>query len=97
MGTNAPDDLGAYSVSVGVPYADAKWFRGRDTRERQSSTCPDPACCQRPPRELTQRWAENSWPSARMYQQILAALPRGRFPGVEDAELFAFLDRHAPE
>jgi hypothetical protein len=31
-----------------------------------------------------------------MHQQILAALPRGAFPGVDDAEVFAFLDHHAP-
>ncbi|QAY69884.1 helix-turn-helix transcriptional regulator [Xylanimonas protaetiae] len=97
MGTQGPDDAGGFSVTLGVPYADAKWFRGRDTRERRTSTCPDPACCQRPPADLADRWSGAAWPSARMHQQILAALPRGRFPGVEDAELFAFLDRHAPK
>ncbi len=95
MGARGPD-AGAFSITVGVPYAHAKWFRGRDTRERFTSTCPDPACCQRPPADLADRWAASAWPSARMHQQILAALPRGRFPGVEDTELFAFLDRHAP-
>ncbi|WP_425955162.1 helix-turn-helix domain-containing protein [Xylanimonas sp. McL0601] len=87
---------GAFSITVGVPYAHAKWFRGRDTRLRRVSTCPDPACCQRPPAALADRWAASAWPSARIHQQVLAALPRGTFPGVEDAELFAFLDRHAP-
>ncbi|QAY64289.1 XRE family transcriptional regulator [Xylanimonas allomyrinae] len=89
--------VGAFSITVGVPYAHAKWFRGRDTRLRRVSTCPDPTCCQRPPAALADRWAANAWPSARIHQQVLAALPRGAFPGVEDADLYAFLDRHAPQ
>ncbi|RZS62998.1 XRE family transcriptional regulator [Xylanimonas ulmi] len=93
-----PDGFGsgAFSITVGVPYAHAKWFRGRDTRLRRVSTCPDPACCQLPPADLAERWAASSWPSARIHQQVLTALPRGAFPGVDDAELYAFLDRHAP-
>lgn len=89
-------DTGAFSITVGVPYAHAKWFRGRDTQVRRQSTCPDPACCSRPSAELAERWAGEAWPSARMHQQVLAALPRGAFPGVDDAEVYAFLDRHAP-
>lgn len=89
-------DTGAFSITVGVPYAHAKWFRGRDTQVRKVSTCPDPACCARPSPELAERWAGAAWPSARMHQQVLAALPRGAFPGVDDAEVYAFLDRHAP-
>ncbi|MFE5340085.1 helix-turn-helix domain-containing protein [Isoptericola sp. NPDC056578] len=85
-----------FSVTVGVPYAHAKWFRGRDTQVRHASTCPDPACCQRPPAELAERWDGVAWPSARMHQQVLAALPRGAFPGVDDTDVFAFLQRHAP-
>jgi hypothetical protein len=85
-----------FSVTVGVPYAHAKWFRGRDTQVRRSSTCPDPACCQRPPAALARRWEGVAWPSARMHQQVLAALPRGAFPGVDDTDVFAFLQRHAP-
>ncbi|PZR52657.1 XRE family transcriptional regulator [Xylanimonas oleitrophica] len=88
---------GAFSITVGVPYAHAKWFRGRDTTERRVSTCPDPACCQRPPADLARRWADDAWPSARIHQQVLAALPSGAFPGVDDAEVYAFLERHAPQ
>ncbi|MCL1869082.1 MAG: helix-turn-helix domain-containing protein [Promicromonosporaceae bacterium] len=98
IGTQGPEGsgAGAFSITVGVPYAYAKWFRGRETRERRVSTCPDPACCQRPSADLAARWSDVAWPSARMHQQILTALPRGAFPGVEDVELFAFLERHAP-
>jgi transcriptional regulator with XRE-family HTH domain/predicted transcriptional regulator len=96
MQTGTAADGRRFSITVGVPYSHAKWFRGRDTHARQASTCPDPACCQRPPAELAQRWEGSSWPSARMHQQILAALPRGVFPGVDDTDVYRFLDRHAP-
>ncbi|WP_402462277.1 helix-turn-helix domain-containing protein [Isoptericola aurantiacus] len=96
MQTGTAADGRQFSITVGVPYAHAKWFRGRDTHVRHASTCPDPACCQRPPADLADRWEGASWPSARMHQQILAALPRGVFPGVDDTDVYEFLERHAP-
>ncbi|WP_152351587.1 XRE family transcriptional regulator [Brachybacterium subflavum] len=86
---------GAFSITFGVGFDDAKWFRGRATRQRQVSTCPDESCCTRPPAGLADRWADAAWPSARMHTQVLAALPSGRFPGVDDTEVFEFLERHA--
>lgn len=87
---------GEFSVTVGTPFSSAKWFRGRDTSVRHSSTCPDEACCRRPDGVVAERWAPAAWPSARMHQQVLAALPRGAFPGVDDTEVYRFLERHAP-
>ncbi|NAZ82227.1 helix-turn-helix domain-containing protein [Kineococcus sp. R8] len=87
---------GGFSITVGVPYAHAKWFRGRDTRVRTRSSCPDPACCRRPPADLAALWAGRSWPSARLHAQVLAPLPAGTFPGVDDHEVYAFLAAHAP-
>jgi hypothetical protein len=29
--------------------------------------------------------------------QMFSPLPRGAFPGVDDSEVYAFLDRHAPD
>ena len=87
---------GDFSVTLGVPFASAKWFRGRETTSRSVSTCPDPACCHRPSSELTERWSAASWPSAKLHTHILGALPSGTFPGVDDAEVYAFLDAHAP-
>jgi XRE family transcriptional regulator, fatty acid utilization regulator len=43
---------GLFSVSVGVPYTQVKWMRGRETRERSTSSCPDPACWSLPPADL---------------------------------------------
>jgi transcriptional regulator with XRE-family HTH domain len=88
-------EAGEFSITVGVPFAHASWFRGRDTGLRTQSRCPDPACCRRPDTELAQRWGEKSWPSAKLHAQVLAPLPQGTFPGVDDAEVYAFLERHA--
>lgn len=86
---------GEFSVSVGTPYAHVKWFRGRDTEARARSSCPDEACCRRPPPDLAARWTDQAWPSARAHTHLLAALPPGTFPGVDDTEVFRFLDAHA--
>ncbi len=91
---STPD--GEFSVSVGVPFSQVRWFQGRETRERGTSRCPDPACCRRPPDELAERWAGRAWPSARPHASTLAALPAGTFPGVDQTEVLTFLDRHAP-
>lgn len=86
---------GEFSITVGVPFDDARWFRGRETTKRATSTCPDEACCRRPPAEVTRRWEGKAWPSARVHMQMFSPLPRGAFPGVDDNEVYAFLDRHA--
>jgi len=86
-----------FSITFGVPFADAKWFRGRDTTTREASRCPDDGCCRRPGADLTERWAGKAWPSARLHAHILAPLPSGTFPGVDDTELFDFLEAHSPD
>ncbi|WP_157155030.1 MULTISPECIES: helix-turn-helix transcriptional regulator [unclassified Diaminobutyricimonas] len=87
---------GAFSVSLGTPFAHAKWFRGRDTTNRQVSSCPDPACCRQAPAALADRWADRSFPNARMQSSLLAALPAGTFTGVDETEVYRFLEAHAP-
>ncbi|NYE21142.1 XRE family transcriptional regulator [Microbacterium immunditiarum] len=86
---------GEFSITVGVPFDDAKWFRGRETPKRAVSTCPDESCCRRPPGDVRARWEGKAWPSARVHMQMFSPLPRGAFPGVDDNEVYAFLDRHA--
>ncbi|WP_265520841.1 helix-turn-helix transcriptional regulator [Oerskovia flava] len=87
---------GEFSVSVGVPFAHVKWFRGRETTERTVSRCPDESCCRRPPAVLADRWADQAWPSARPHASMLAAMPVGAFPGVDTTEVYTFLEAHAP-
>ena len=79
-----------------MPFAQAKWFRGRETTKREVSTCPDPACCQQPAPALAEQWDGQSWPSARPASHMLAAMPAGAFPGVDETEVYRFLQRHAP-
>lgn len=86
---------GIYSVSVGVPYAHVKWFRGRETTLRARSRCPDPTCCRQPDDEVAQKWSGHVWPSARAHSHLLAALPPGTFPGVDEVDVFRFLEGHA--
>jgi XRE family transcriptional regulator, fatty acid utilization regulator len=83
-----------FAITVGVPYVESQWFRGQDTAIRATSRCPDAACCRRPPAELAQRWQHASWPSARAPSHVLATLPPGSFPGVDDTEVYAFLEHH---
>jgi predicted transcriptional regulator len=86
-----------HAVTVGVRFDDARHFRGRDTDRRAVSRCPDPSCCRTPPPPLSGRWHGLAWPSARAQSHVLAALPTGRFPGVDLTDVYEFLDRHAPD
>lgn len=88
---------GDFAIDVGTPYASVKWFRGRETTVRARSGCPDPSCCRRPPADLAARWADWARPSARMHSHLLAALPAGTFPGVDDTEVYAFLEAQGSE
>ncbi|MFB4348931.1 helix-turn-helix domain-containing protein [Microbacterium sp. CR_7] len=88
---------GEFSVTVGVPFDDARWWRGRETSDRATSSCPDEACCRRPPADLAERWNGKAWPSARVHTHMFSPLPRGAFPGVDDNEVYSFLGRHASE
>jgi len=83
-----------FSITVGVPFADSKWFRGRETGARKASTCPDSSCCKNPAPELTRRWEGRAWSSAKLHAHILSPLPSGTFPGVDDRELLEFLEAH---
>ncbi|WP_055478632.1 helix-turn-helix domain-containing protein [Sphaerimonospora mesophila] len=84
-----------FAITLGVPYRESRWFRGRETTVRTKSKCPGGDCCRRPPAELAQRWEGYAWPSARANSHVLTVLPPGSFPGVDEADLYAFLERHA--
>jgi len=86
-----------FAITFGVPFEHSRWFRGREATTRKRSACPDGECCARPPVALAERWEGNAWPSARAHSHILSALPAGSFPGVDDADIYEFLDRHAQD
>jgi transcriptional regulator with XRE-family HTH domain len=86
-----------FAITLGVRFADSRWFRGRESLTRTKSACPDGECCARPPAALAERWEGYSWPSARAHAHILSALPAGSFPGVDDVDIYEFLDRHVAD
>jgi len=90
-------DSGEFSITVGVPFDEARWFRGRDTRERVVSTCPDEGCCKAPPAALAERWNQKAWPSARVHAHVFSPLPTGDFPGVDQRDVLEFLERHTAD
>jgi predicted transcriptional regulator/transcriptional regulator with XRE-family HTH domain len=92
-----PSEAGDFSVSVGVPYASVRWFRGQDTRARSRSRCPDQDCCRTPPSDLADRWSGRVLASARAHTHLLAALPPGTFPGVDDTEVMRFAESRAAD
>lgn len=87
-------DRGDFSITVGVPFDDSRYWRGRETTERENSMCPDESCCRKPSPEVSARWADQAWPSARVHTHIFSPLPRGRFPGVAESDVYNFLERH---
>ncbi|WP_375388852.1 helix-turn-helix domain-containing protein [uncultured Amnibacterium sp.] len=90
-GTSAAEE---FSITVGVRFADSKWFRGRDTAARADART---AGVPRDEQDaaLLQHWRGRAWPSAKLHAHILAPLPTGTFPGVDDEEVYRFLDAHA--
>ncbi|HET8896085.1 MAG TPA: helix-turn-helix domain-containing protein [Protaetiibacter sp.] len=90
-GTSAASE---FSITIGVPFAESKWFRGREANRRERSQCPDASCCRRPPSELASRWAGKAWTSAKVHAHIFSPLPSGTYPGVDDRELYEFLESH---
>ncbi len=88
---------GDFSITFGVRFDDAKWFRGRETARRQVSTCPDGSCCRRPPAPLAARWSDAAWPSARMHTRILAPLPSDGSRGWTTPRCSPFLERHTDD
>ncbi len=85
-----------FAVTLGVPFESSRWFRGRETTNRATSRCPTGPCCRRPPTDLASRWEGRAWPSTRAHSHVLAVLPPGGFPGVDETDVYAFLDHHAP-
>lgn len=84
-----------HAITIGVAFANAQYFRGRDTKNRSESRCPDGVCCRRPDDELAGRWEGWAFPSVRPNSHVLAAMPVETIPGVDTTEIYEFLDRHA--
>ena len=85
---------GAFAITLGVPYRESRWFRGRETQDRTKSHCPTRTAAP-PAGAAGPALGGIAWPSPRANSHVLAALPPGSFPGVDEADVYTFLDRHA--
>ncbi|HET9258544.1 MAG TPA: helix-turn-helix transcriptional regulator [Acidimicrobiia bacterium] len=85
----------AYAITVGVRFEDARWFRGRDTENRETSTCPDPSCCREPSADLDDRWRSNVLVSARSQARILGLMAPDPYPELDMPEVFSVVDGHS--
>ncbi len=94
--TGASTD-GEFSITVGVPFDDARWWRGRETSDRAVSTCPDESCCRRPSAELTERWNGRAWRAPACTRTCSPLSPAARSPAWTTNEVYNFLGRHASE
>jgi transcriptional regulator with XRE-family HTH domain len=83
------------AVTLGVPFKDARWFRGRDTENRETSTCPDPSCCRTPPADLSGRWENKVVVSARSQERILGMMAPDPYPELNMTEVLSVVDTHS--
>ncbi len=90
--THLTPDPSARALTTGVPYDDARWFRGRRTSHHATSRCPDDRCCRLP---------TGPTPVLRVGQRLQAhlvtILSGDTPPPPEMAELVEFAERHAAQ
>lgn len=85
----------AHAITMGVPFADARWFRGRETENRETSTCPDQKCCRVPDPELIQKWSDKVIVSARSQNRILGLLAPDPYPELDMPEVLGLVEAHS--
>ncbi|MGB7860410.1 MAG: helix-turn-helix domain-containing protein, partial [Acidimicrobiia bacterium] len=85
----------AHAITLGVPFDEARWFRGRDTVNRQTSTCPDPTCCKTPSQDLKNRWGDKVIVSARSQARILGMMAPDPYPELDMPEVLAVVEAHS--
>ena len=76
-----------FSVSVGVPYADVKWMRGPGDHRAVQVPLPGPGLLRAAAGRAGRPVGGQAWPSARVHSHLLAAMPPGVFPGVDQTEV----------
>jgi XRE family transcriptional regulator, fatty acid utilization regulator len=81
------------AVTVGVGFADARWFRGRDTSRHELSSCPDGPCCLPEP-PLPESWEATLLATSRAQRRIVG-LSMEPWPTPDEVEVAEFLARHA--
>jgi transcriptional regulator with XRE-family HTH domain len=85
----------AHAVTLGVQFGDARWFRGRETPNRETSTCPDPVCCRQPPEAEARLIGESVLVSARSQARILGLMAPDPYPEMDLPAVLAVVERHS--
>lgn len=85
----------AHAITLGVHFDDARWLRGRDTDNRETSTCPDPSCCRVPSPDLAKRWSDNVIVSARSQSRILGLMAPDPYPELDLPDVYSVVDAHS--
>ncbi len=85
----------AHAITLGVGFGDARWFRGRDTENRETSACPDPGCCRVPAVELTEKWSDKVIVSARSQSRILGLLAPDPYPELDMPAVLELVETHS--
>lgn len=85
----------ANAITLGVGFDDARWFRGRDTDNRETSTCPDPTCCRVPPTDLAELWGDQVHVSARSQSRILGLMAPDPYPELDLPEVYRIVDAYS--
>jgi hypothetical protein len=85
----------AHAITLGVNFKDARWFRGRDTDNREVSNCPDPTCCRTPEPGLAEKWHGKVIISARSQDRILGLMAPDPYPELDLPEVLAIVDGHS--
>ncbi len=85
----------AHAITLGVGFKDARWFRGRETDNREVSTCPDVTCCRVADPTLAEKWEGNVIVSARSQGRILGLMAPDPYPEVDMPEVLGLVDRHS--
>ena len=84
-----------YAITLGTRFEDARWFRGRDTENRETSACPDPECCRTASPDLAERWADSVIVSARSQSRILGLMAPDPYPELDMPQVLSVVEAHA--
>ena len=85
----------AHAITLGTRFEDARWFRGRDTENRETSTCPALDCCRAATPDLDEKWADTVIVSARSQARILGLLAPDPYPELDMPEVLAVVEAHS--
>jgi transcriptional regulator with XRE-family HTH domain len=84
----------AYAITLGTRFEDARWFRGRNTENRETSTCPAPECCRTAGLDVANRWADSVIVSARSQSRILGLMASDPYPELDMPQVLSVVESH---